>query len=72
MVYPGGTVVRRSAADVELEMAAAETARHEAKENAACELRPARRRKHQEAADAKIAELKAKLHRHKNPAGARS
>ncbi len=40
---------------------------HEAKETAAGQLREARRRKHEDAVDAK-----AKLHRHRNLAGARS
>lgn len=70
MAYLGGTVVRRSAADVELEIVASETAPHEAKEAAANELREAHRGKYQE--EVKIAELKAKLHGHKNLAGTRS
>ena len=72
MAYLGGTVVRRSSADVELEIAAVDTAQHEAKEKAANALRGARRRKHQEEVDAKITELTAKLHGHENLAGTRS
>ena len=64
MDHLGGTVVRRSAADVELELAAAEDAQREAKQKARKELRDARERKHKQAVDAKIAELKAKLRGH--------
>ena len=46
MAYLGGTVLRRPAAEVELEIAAAETAQHDAKEKAANELPEARRKTH--------------------------
>jgi uncharacterized membrane protein len=65
----GGTVLRRSAADVEAEVAAAEEAQREAKKKAREELRDARQKKQKEEIDAKVADLKAKLHRQKEPAG---
>jgi uncharacterized membrane protein len=64
----GGTVVRRSAGDVQAEVAAAEDAQREAKKKAREELRDARRKKQQEEIDAKLADLRAKLNRHKKPA----
>jgi uncharacterized membrane protein len=64
----GGTVVRRSAADVEAEVAAAEDAQRAAKSKAREELRDARRKKQKEEIDAKLADLRAKLNRHKKPA----
>ena len=67
-----GTVVRRSAADVELEIAAAEDAQREAKKKARKELRDARHKEHKDKVDAKLAELKAKLPGHKQVAGTRS
>ena len=57
-----GTVVRRSVADVEAEIAAAEEAQREAKRKARAELRQARREKRHADAHAKVEELKAKLH----------
>jgi uncharacterized membrane protein len=72
MAHLNGTVVRRSAADVELELAAAEDAQREAKKKARKELREARHKEHQEKVDAKVAELKAKLPGHKQVAGTRS
>ena len=68
MDHLGGTVVRRSAADVGLELAAAQDAQRQAKQKARNALREARERKHKEAVDAKIAELKAKLPGHKKAA----
>jgi len=66
-----GTVLRRSVADVEAEIAAAEEAQREAKRKARAELRKARHEKRQEDAHAKVEELKAKLHPdRKAPAGA--
>ena len=62
MAHLRGTVVRRSAADVEAEIAAAEDAQREAKQKARKELREARHKKHKDEVDAKMAELKAKLH----------
>jgi uncharacterized membrane protein len=64
----GGTVVRRSAADVQVEVAAAEEAQREAKKKARKELRDAREKKQKKEIDAKLADLKAKLTRHKQPA----
>jgi uncharacterized membrane protein len=70
MAHLGGTVVRRSVSDVELEIAAAQDAQREAKKKARDELREARHKQHKDDIDAKIAELKAKLPGHKNiPAG---
>jgi uncharacterized membrane protein len=67
----GGTVVRRSAGDVEAEVAAAEEAQREAKKRARSELRDARQRKEKGEIDAKLADLKAKLGRQKKPAATR-
>jgi uncharacterized membrane protein len=64
----GGTVLRRPADDVEAEVAAADHAQREAKRKARKELLHARHEKHMEHIRAKIAELMAKLHRHKNVA----
>jgi len=62
MARLSGTVVRRSVADVEAEIAAAEEAQREAKRKARAELRQARREKRHADAHAKVEELKAKLH----------
>jgi uncharacterized membrane protein len=71
MARLGGTVLRRPAGDVEAEVAAAEHAQRAAKRKARKELRHARHEKHMEHIREKIAELMAKLHRHKKvPAGA--
>jgi uncharacterized membrane protein len=72
MAHLNGTVVRRSAGDVELEIAAAEDAQRAAKKKARQELREARHKEHKEKADAKVAELKAKLPGHKQVAGTAS
>jgi hypothetical protein len=72
MARLNGAVVRRSAADVELEVVAAEDAQRAAKKKARHELREARHKEHKEKADAKVAELKAKLPGHKRVAGTRS
>jgi uncharacterized membrane protein len=70
MAHLDGTVVRRKLSDVELEVAAAQDAQREAKKKAREELRDARQKKQKAEVDAKIAELKAKLSRHKKvPAG---
>lgn len=69
MAHLNGTVVRRSAADVELEIAAAEDAQRAAKKKARKELREAHHKEHKEKVDAKVAELKAKLPGHKQVAG---
>ena len=66
MARLGGTVLRRPSADVEAEVAAAEKAQREAKRKARKELLHARHEKHMEHIREKIAELKAKLHRHKS------
>jgi uncharacterized membrane protein len=68
MANLGGTVVRRSAGDVEAELAAAEEAQREAKKKARKELRDARHEKQKGEIDAKVADLKGKLERHKKPA----
>jgi len=68
MANLGGTRLRRSAADVQAEVAAAEEAQREAKQKAREELRDARLKTHKEEIDAKMADLKAKLHRNKTPA----
>jgi uncharacterized membrane protein len=71
MARLGGTVLRRLEIDVEAEIAAAEHAQREAKRKARKELLHARHEKHMERIREKLAELMAKLHRHKKvPAGA--
>ena len=72
MAHLHGSVVRRSAADDELELATAEDAQRAAKKKARQELREARHEKHREDVDAKVAELKAKLPGHKQVAGTHS
>ena len=64
----GGTVLRRDAGDVEAEIAAAEDAQREAKRKARKELLHAHHEKQIERIREKIAELMAKLHRHKKEA----
>jgi uncharacterized membrane protein len=64
MTRLGGTVLRRSAADVQDEIAAAEEAQRAAKRQARKELRDARNKKQKDEIDAKIAGLKAKLGGH--------
>ena len=68
MANLGGTVLRRSAGDVQAEVAAAEDAQREAKKQARKELRDARHKKQKAEIDAKLADLRAKLDRHKKPA----
>jgi uncharacterized membrane protein len=68
MANLGGTVIRRSAGDVQAEVAAAEEAQREAKKQARKELRDARHKKQRTEIDAKLADLKAKLSRQKKPA----
>jgi uncharacterized membrane protein len=68
MARLGGTVLRRAAGDVEAEVAAAEHAHREAKRKARKELLEARHHKHVEQIRAKLAELRAKLDRHKQAA----
>jgi uncharacterized membrane protein len=67
MANLGGTVLRRSAADVQAEVAAAEDAQREAKKQARKELRDTRHNKQKAEIDAKLAGLRAKLDRHKKP-----
>ena len=62
MARLSGTVVRRSVADVEAEIAAADEAQREAKRKARAELRQSRRDKRHADAHAKVEEMKAKLH----------
>jgi uncharacterized membrane protein len=68
MAHLHGTVVRRPTADVLSEVSEAEHAQSEAKKKARKELREAQHRKHREDVDAKVAELKDKLHKHKEAA----
>jgi uncharacterized membrane protein len=63
MAALGGTVVRRSVAEVEAEIAAAEKAERHAKHEARKELIRGRRERDEAAVDAKVAELKVKLRR---------
>ena len=72
MAHLNGSVVRRSAADVELELAAAEDAQRAAKKKARQELREARHKQHKDQVDAKVAELKAKLPSHEHVAATHS
>jgi len=58
----GGTVLRRAVADVEAEIAAAEEAERTAKQEARKELNRAHRERDKAAVDAKLDDLKAKLH----------
>jgi uncharacterized membrane protein len=62
MAQIGGTVVRRSVADVEAEIAAAESAERKAKREARKELIRERDQRDKAAVQAKLEELKAKLH----------
>ena len=67
MANLGGTVLRRSASDVQAEVVAAEEAQREAKKQARKELSAARHKKQKAEIDAKLADLRAKLDRHKKP-----
>jgi uncharacterized membrane protein len=69
MAELGGTVVRRPAAEVEAEIAAAEEAERQAKHEARKELVRARRERDKTAVQAKVAELKAKVRREPAEAG---
>ncbi len=62
-----GTVLRRSVADVEAEMAAAEDAEREAKSEARKELARSHREHDKAAVDTKLDQLKAKLSRGQKP-----
>ena len=68
----GGEVHRRTRDDVKAEIAASEKAQRAAKLEARKELVKAKHEKHKQEIDAKIAELKAKLHPHKDAAAAAS
>jgi len=59
----GGTVLRRSVTEVDAEVAAAEEAQRKAKREARKELVRSRNEQHTATVNAKVAELKAKLHR---------
>jgi uncharacterized membrane protein len=61
MAQRSGTVLRRDAAEVEAELAAADAAEHEARRQARKRLRDERVTAHKAAVDAKVAELKARL-----------
>ena len=65
MARLGGEVMRRSAVDVEDEIAAAEEAQRKARREARKELHSARVEKTKEDAHAKVEELKSKLNRSK-------
>jgi uncharacterized membrane protein len=68
MANLGGTVLRRSAGEVQAEVAAAGDAQREAKKQARKQLRDAHNKKQKAEIDAKLADLKAKLDRQKKPA----
>jgi uncharacterized membrane protein len=70
MAKLGGEVMRRSVADVEEEVAAAQEAERKAKREARKELHKARVEKSKENAHAKVEELKSKLHHNKAGASA--
>jgi uncharacterized membrane protein len=67
-----GTVIRRPVYEVEAEIAAAQEAQREAKQEARKKLREARHEKNKQQAHAKVEELKSKLHGEKQPAGTSS
>jgi len=64
----GGTVLRRPVYEIEDEIAAAQDAQREAKKEARKALRKARHEKNRAEVQAKIDELKSKLHHDKKPA----
>jgi uncharacterized membrane protein len=68
MTRMSGTVVRRAKYEVANEIAAAEGAQRKAKQEARKELRKERHEEHREEVDAKVAELKSKLHLDRKPA----
>ena len=72
MARLSGTVARYGVAHVEAEIAAAEDAQHAARKKARKELHEQRHAKHKAEVHAKVEDLKAKLHPHKDtaPAGA--
>ncbi|HTX69467.1 MAG TPA: DUF1269 domain-containing protein [Solirubrobacterales bacterium] len=63
MAELSGTVLRRDLFDVEAELSAADLAQEKAKKEARKVLREQKRAEHKEKVDAKIEELKAKVHR---------
>jgi uncharacterized membrane protein len=72
MANLGGAVLRRSVADVEAEIAAAEKAQRHAKREATKELLRGRRERSKEQVHAHVEQLKAKLPRHEKATGART
>ena len=66
----GGTVLRRSVADVHAEIAAAEEAQRKAKREAREDLMRSRHEQSKEAVEAKVEKLKGKLSHDKKPASA--
>ena len=68
MARLGGSVARYGVVEVEAEIAAAEQARRAAKRKARKELREQREAKQKAEVHAKVEELKAKLHHHKDGA----
>jgi uncharacterized membrane protein len=68
MARLSGTVVRRAKYEVADEIAAAEEAQRKAKQEARKQLREERHKKHHDEIDAKIADLKSKLHLDRQPA----
>jgi uncharacterized membrane protein len=68
MARLGGTVLRRSVADVEAEIAAAESAQREAKRQATQELVRGRRDHIKDQVQAKVGQLKSKLSHHETAA----
>jgi len=72
MARLSGKVLRHPVNEVEAEIAAAEEAQHAAAKDARNRLHKERHEQHQEKVDAKIEELKAKLHRHQKETTAQS
>jgi uncharacterized membrane protein len=72
MIRLGGSVLRRSVADVEAEIAAADHAQKEAKKEARKELRKANHDKQREEIHAKVEAMKARLHHTKETTPAHS
>ncbi len=72
MARLSGEVSRHPVHEVEAEIAAAEETQHEAARDARKRLHKERHEQHQKEIDAKIEELKAKLHRHKKETTAQS
>ena len=68
MARLGGTVIRRPVYEIEAEIARAQEAQREAKKQARAKLREERQDKTRAQAQAKVEELKSKLHRDRTPA----